>query len=331
MRDIKLKQGGTIMPSRGDKTGIWVKCENCGKLIYKTLYQFNKHKHHYCSNKCQSELKHRDTYEDRACEICGKILHIRKKSKQRFCSDECQNIWQTKQVGLLNKRCKSQYISCDYCGKEFLAKQYKINDGRSHFCSKECRKKWYTEVWSQSDEWKEESRIRAANILKDNTTITQTKPQLIINELLNNDNIKFTNEESFIYYSVDNYLSDYNLIIEVMGDYWHSNPVKFNLLNEMQKKNIIRDKSKHSFLYSKYNIEILYLWEEDILNNPLLCKNLINLYINKKGLLENYHSFNYELIDEQLVLKTDLIIPYQDMDIEIINRHIKPQSNALTI
>ena len=167
--------------------------------------------------------------------------------------------------------------------------------------------------------------------MKDNITITQTKPQLIINELLNNDNIKFTNEESFIYYSVDNYLSDYNLIIEVMGDYWHSNPIKFNLLNEMQKKNIIRDKSKHSFLYSKYNIEILYLWEEDILNNPLLCKNLINLYINRKGLLENYHSFNYELIDEQLVLKTDLIIPYQDMDIEIINRHIKPQSNALTI
>lgn len=212
-----------------------------------------------------------------------------------------------------------------------MAKQYKINDGRSHFCSKECIKKWYTEVWSQSDEWKEESRIRAANILKDNITTTQTKPQLIINELLNNYNIKFTNEESFIYYSVDNYLSDYNLIIEVMGDYWHSNPVKFNLLNEMQKKNIIRDKSKHSFLYSKYNIEILYLWEEDILNNPLLCKNLINLYINRKGLLENYHSFNYELIDEQLVLKTDLIIPYQDMDIEIINRHIKPQSNALTI
>lgn len=318
------------MPSKGNKTGVWVKCESCGKLIYRTQYQFNKHKHHYCSNKCQSELKHKNTYENRACEICGKVMHVSKKSTQRFCSDECQHIWQTQQIGLLNKRCTSQYVKCNYCGEEFLLKQYKINDGHPHFCSKECRKKWYSEIWSQSDKWKEESKIRAVNMMK-TLDITQTKPQLIINEMLKDNNIKFVNEKPFIYYSVDNYLPDYNLIIEVMGDYWHSNPIKYASISEMQKKNIIRDKSKHSFLLSKYNIEILYLWEKDILNNPLLCECIISAYLNNKGILENYHSFNYDLIDGQLILKADLITPYQDMNIEMINQHMKSQPNALTI
>lgn len=38
-------------------------------------------------------------------------------------------------------------------------------------------------------------------------------------------NIKYINEKTFKYYSVDNYLVDYNLIIEIMGDYFHANPI----------------------------------------------------------------------------------------------------------
>ena len=311
------------MPSKESKNGIWVKCENCGKEIYKTLYQFNKHKHHYCSHKCQAELKHKNTYEDRPCEICGQLMHVSKKSTQRFCSDECQRVWQTQQVGLLNHRCTKKIINCDYCGKEFLIKNYKLNDGASHFCSKECRKEWYAQFWSQQDDWKEESRKRQAKRLKNYTNITLTKPQILVNQMLEEDNIQYQNEKEFIYCSVDNYLINSNLIIEVMGDYWHSNPIKYNEMNEMQRKNVRRDKAKHSFLLSKYNIEILYLWEKDILSNPLLCKSLISTYINNNGILKNYHSFNYEMVDNQLSLKSNLIIPYHDMDADQINEHVK--------
>ena len=75
----------------------------------------------------------------------------------------------------------------------------------------------------------------------------QTAPQRKVNAMLDKLEISFVNEKIFKYYSVDNYISNSNLIIEVMGDYFHANPIlynDYNKLNEMQQKDIIRDKRK---------------------------------------------------------------------------------------
>ena len=235
----------------------------------------------------------------------------------------CQNIWQAQQVGELNPRFTQKEVECDYCGKKFLVKNYKINNSQRHFCSTLCRQNWYSNVWSQSDEWKETSRIRAANLMKNNSVTTLTKPQIIINNLLELNDIQYKNEEPFIYYSVDNYLNEYNLIIEVMGDYWHSNPLKFTQLNDLQVKNITRDKAKHTFIQKYYGINILYLWENDILKNLDLCYALIDLYIKNDGNLINYHSFNYSLYNNNLVLSSQIIQPYQDMNSDQIKEYLK--------
>ena len=237
------------MPSKGQLKGEYVKCEWCGKVIYKTPYQLKIHKHHYCSNKCQSEKKHAETYEYRVCEICGKTIHVSKKSTQRFCSIECQKIWQTQQIGELNARFTQEKVKCDYCNVEFFVKKYKIENNQKHFCSNECRRAWYSNVWSQSDEWKEKSRIRAVKMLQNNRIDTLTKPRMIVNKLLDDNCIKYENEEPFVYYSIDNYLIDHHLAVEVMGDYWHGNPLKFDKLNELQIKNIRRDKAKCTFIF----------------------------------------------------------------------------------
>jgi hypothetical protein len=99
-----------------------------------------------------------------------------------------------------------------------------------------------------------------------------------------------------------------------MGDFWHCNPIKYNKTNmrDIQKKRIPKDKAKHTYLKNNYNIEVLYLWEDDIYNNFDVCKCLINKYINNNGVLENYHSFNYYLKDNDLILIDNIIIPYQD-------------------
>lgn len=80
-----------------------------------------------------------------------------------------------------------------------------------------------------------------------------------------------------------------------MGDYFHGNPKKYmqDNLNSMQLKDRKRDKSKHTYIKRYYNIEILYLWEDDINNNIQLCQNLILKYINNKGILEKYNSYEY--------------------------------------
>ena len=40
---------------------------------------------------------------------------------------------------------------------------------------------------------------------------------------------------------------------------------------------------------------------------------LIDKYIKQNGLLENYHSFNYHLENDDLILNDDIITPYQDI------------------
>ncbi len=305
------------MSTKKQLTGYWVNCENCGKLVYKTKTNYNRQNHHYCSNECQLKKQHELTHEDRSCEICGNLFHVSKISKQRFCSAECQKIWQkqTKLVGVQSPNFTRIEIKCEYCEKLYYVKKYKTINNQHNFCSKECRQKWYSEVFSQNEEWKKESRKRAVQILENRQLDTNTKPQLITNMILDNLSISYINEKSFQYYAVDNYLDEYNLIIEVMGDFWHCNPLKYSSPNnyDIHKKRIPRDKAKHTYFKKYYNIEILYLWEDDIYKNFDVCEKLIMLYIKNNGILENYHSFNYHIENNEIVLNDDIIIPYQDI------------------
>lgn len=147
-----------------------------------------------------------------------------------------------------------------------------------------------------TEEKRKEQAKRAIKLLKNMRKITETKPQLMVNNFLEELGIKYINEYNCKYYSIDNYLSDYNLMIEVQGDYFHCNPVT-KIKNHKNKKVIKKDKSKNTYIKKYYGINILYLWEKDIMENPALCKKLITEYVNNGGILDNYHSFNY-ILDE---------------------------------
>ena len=67
---------------------------------------------------------------------------------------------------------------------------------------------------------------------------------------------------------------------------------------------------KYSYIKNHFDIDILYLWESDINKNPDLCDKLIRFYINNNGIIPNYHSFNWELINNELCLKDKFTIPY---------------------
>lgn len=304
------------MPRKGQKTGYTFNCENCGEEVYQPKTQYEKAKHHFCSNKCQKEYQHRDLFENRKCEICNKIFPVSKKSTQRFCSIQCQGKWQSTQVGDLNPRSNKIQCSCTYCNKPIKVQPCNYNNYENHFCDENCRKKWYAEVFSQNEEWKEQSKKRAISILSNGLINTATKPQIMINKLLDNMNISYRNEENFVYYSIDNYLYDYNLAIEVMGDFWHSNPQKYlyDELKDIQRKRIPKDKAKHTYMINQYGINILYLWESDIYENIDVCEKLIKNYIDNNGTLDDYHSFNYFIHKDELMLKSNLIIPYQEIN-----------------
>lgn len=144
------------------------------------------------------------------------------------------------------------------------------------------------------------------NLIKHNRSQKVTAPQRKINELLNKMNIEYINEFRCGYFLIDNYLKDLNLAIEVHGDYFHWHPETKKGVDK--KSEVLRkDKSKNTQAYNKLGFRILYLWEKDINENIELCEKLILKYIENNGQMINYHSFNYELINNKLNLKEELI------------------------
>ena len=303
--------------SLSQQTGEQIKCDNCGNTFYRRKCYIERQEHHFCCTDCEFEYKHNQSMEVRKCEVCEKDFECKKISTQRFCSPKCQNLWQTTLTKELNATFISTYTKCEYCGEEYHIPQYKLNNNQHKFCSYKCRQHWYSEVWSQQKEWKDKSRTTMLNTLQSGKISTVTsKPQRIIDNLLNDMKINFIKEYPVDYYNVDIFIPLNNLFIEVQGDYWHCSPIKYpNVISMQQKDRIGRDKRKHTYILNKYNVNILYLWEYDIIHRLDICKSLIKEYINNNGKLTNYNSFNYELEDNKLKLKGNIIIPYQEQNI----------------
>ena len=308
--------------NNGKKTGYDIICDNCGRVFYRRKYhidrQSSKQQNKFCSVECEFEFKHKQAETIRECEQCGTNFTVLQSDPKRFCSIDCQHIWQTTRVGELNPRFTSVSMPCSYCGKDHYVKPYKLDEQQYFFCSVGCRQSWYAEIYSQTKEFSELHRNKILKQISDGVFQSiDSQPQLIVNKLLDKLFILYEREHPYVYYAVDNYLVDYNLIIEVQGDYWHANPCVFDSkLNETQYDRINKDKRKHTYIKNQYGIEILYLWENDLINRSDVCEFLIKHYIDNAGILNNYHSFNYDIQNGHLILKNNIIIPYQERETE---------------
>ncbi|WP_195618562.1 hypothetical protein [Clostridium paraputrificum] len=198
-------------------------------------------------------------------------------------------------------------VNCCNCGKEFYTMESSYRKKKyGSCCSKECLGEFRSKInkgknnpnWNNGEAWnlcmREKASERAVErLIKSDFKYYDTKPQKIVNKMLNEIGIKYTNEYRCGNYVVDNYINDYGLMIEVQGNFYHCNPI-MNLKNSRKDKIIDKDKNKHEYIKTNYNVEVLYLWEYDIINRKELCKNILSLYINNNGKLKNYHSFNYD-------------------------------------
>lgn len=280
------------MPIKGTaKNRVELQCYSCGEKIIRPL------KHYY---------------KDRA-----------------YCSFECRDKYKTENLsGENSKFYKRVDTVCSNCGKKMSVIPFDFNKTNSlgennNFCSQECYYQYRSKHYSGdmhpmynyqfSEEQKELVRERMIKRIKNGEIAhTFTKPHENISNLLNTHSIIHENEYSCKYYSIDIYLPNHNLMIEIMGDYWHASPLKYlyDNLSDIQKKDIVRDKSKHTYIKKYYDCEILYLWESDIINNIDLCWMLIDLYICNNGILSNYHSFNYHIENNSIVLNNNIINPF---------------------
>ena len=119
---------------------------------------------------------------------------------------------------------------------------------------------------------------------------SMTKPHKRVCSLLKELGLKYENEV-LTYGKVIDIKIDDRHYIEVQGNYWHCNPVMFDTPSEVQSNKIRLDTEKCK-KFNEFGINILYLWENDIMNRYVLCKDLILRYMGDQ--LSDYHSFNYE-------------------------------------
>ena len=335
---------------RGRKIGEWIEqdCLSCGKKFSCLKSKPKK----YCSEKCNKERL--DTKEKVVCCFCNKEFYIRKgrynkikigKQKDIYCSKECS--WKAKCTGGIKKcpvcghqfyvngyRFKKENVCCSvdcagkfstllsleernciYCKKNFLCK--KISNQR--FCSAECFNKYQKDFCTI--ETRNRSRERTLKMLQDGIfSSVNTKPQRIINRLLLSLNIPFINEYSIKKFSVDNFLYEHNLMIEIQGDYYHCNPLFYDSpINDVQVRRICSDRNKMFFVYDNYRIFILYLWEHDIIKNIEKCKKIIELYLSCRGNIPEYHSYNWNYENGVLSVNKNRVIPFQENELLVRN------------
>lgn len=103
---------------------------------------------------------------------------------------------------------------------------------------------------------------------------TRTRPHLILLEILTELGVAFQEEYVIKYWSFDFYLTDLHVLIEVDGDYYHSNPKFYpEPKTKTQKINHYRDQKKNEFCQANHHA-LIRIWEDDIVNNTekIKCK-----------------------------------------------------------
>ncbi|MFI2856785.1 hypothetical protein ACH6EH_06565 [Paenibacillus sp. JSM ZJ436] len=323
LRDRQTTYCSTSCAHESKKRRISFKCDSCGKEGEKTQYQFNKHIHHFCNSECSANFDR--SYIPKVqcvCEQCTKNYEVEQSQYNRygskFCSVKCRNQWESiNKRGFNHHRYKRIPKQCSHCNTKIDVPRYKVTNDSRHFCDTSCRQQWYAEVWSQQPEWREKSAKRAIDMLSNGSfNHTNTSCQKVVNEILDEMSINYENEFPCTYYTVDNYLIDHHLMIEVMGSFWHCDPRVYEGVNhDIQANRIIKDATKKKYILGKYGIKILYLWEKDIHENPMLCQKLVQHYIGNSGNIDNYHSYNYDIVENNLNLKDDIMSPFFELKV----------------
>lgn len=97
--------------------------------------------------------------------------------------------------------------------------------------------------------------------------------------ILQSLDIKYKDQKKITSKYYDFYLPEYNLLIEVDGDYYHAKD-RSGELNEMQVKNIMNDHKKNLIAKQKgYNI--IRFWESDIKDKTLSVKKELKEELEK--------------------------------------------------
>lgn len=116
-------------------------CQCCNKE-----YNAKRSSSKYCSKECQ--IKARTKKVKVQCSYCKKEIERKAchmKYEKHFCNNECRGKWMSENLVAENHpKYIRKTVRCDYCGKKIKIKNYKLEDNKKHYCSRECQYRDFT-------------------------------------------------------------------------------------------------------------------------------------------------------------------------------------------
>lgn len=274
------------------RRGKIVKCVICHSEFYRrnSPSEVIKNSGKYCSRKCKgigSRLK------PVPCRFCGKLFKPKVTLHSKFCSSLCKHA----------ARKNGRNIKCEHCGKEFYLAKGRLQKAKHFFCSLDHQIKW-----QKRNKLKFVCKICKAVFYWSPSRITQTNPTYCSVVCRNKDPeqrrrlLKMTAMQQNLYpnklerngykilkslkvyfkrqkvvgnkFVVDAYAPKQNTIIQFDGDYWHGNTRKYHILNQIQKRRRIIDKSQNAY-FKACGYKVIRIWESQIKNNPSHVRYLL--------------------------------------------------------
>ena len=257
-------------------------CDICGVIFTRARKDIRENT--LCSKECRNKniinpnpSKPKNIVK---CEICNVSVEVvdskLKKQKYFTCSRKCYSEHRKIKYNKDNiYNYQNKIANCKTCNLELKTSNWYINNKNNLFCSKECywqhRKDDYLNSYYQPSIHKNRK---------------ETNPEKMVRLFLEKNNIIFEQEKPMNRYFLDFYLPEYNIAIEVYGDYWHANPEIYGNdkkeINNNQLKTINKDIKRNELLMK--NLEsIIILWESDINRDleSLMNETLLNKIVNK--------------------------------------------------
>jgi len=123
------------------------------------------------------------------------------------------------------------------------------------------------EYWGK-EENREKQRKKRVKYLKDYQYNNKTILESRFGDLLESIGVDFIFQYTICGFNFDYYLPKYDLAIEVDGDFYHCNPIKYpnGPIYETQKTTIKNDEKKNKICEGSNGLTLLRFWESDINN-----------------------------------------------------------------
>lgn len=216
-------------------------------------------------------------------------------------------------------------------GHNVKAKENSAKTRRKQFASGE------REQWNKGKKWNDTYSVEEQERLRNNLIEKMT-------ERLQNSNFNISSklEDDFVDNFIKPYTKDYkrqyyipeikqfcdiflpgkNIVIEINGSYWHCDRrIYHSPINKIQKDKIKRDEIKYKYLRDN-GILLIIIWENDIKNNILKVKNLMEKIFSVENIWKqevfNFLSQN-NLIKKLKVSLLDLTFDNEINDLDLSN------------